>query len=184
MAQMPNLSPSALMGMVRITFMVLCGRVPAIGSFDASPQGLWQAVASSVIFTILVTIYPALNATPKLFISAIILQFIGIVLLVLVFDVFLKAIDRPAKFLPFAVPFLWIENLQQLLGGIIQNIVVITGDQSFMVLILLVAIWTCYWLWRIGRDIVGKGGWVAAGFIALSFVIDVALLYMLQSLLL
>ena len=181
MVQVPNLSPSALIGLVRLTFMVLCGRRPAIGSYDASPQGLWQAVAASVIFTILVTIYPALEATPRLFISAIILQFIGIVLLVLVFDVFLKAIDRPAKFLPFSVPFLWIENLQQLFGGIIQNIVVITGDQSIMVLILLVAIWTCYWLWRIGRDIVGKGGWVAAGFIALSFVIDVALLYMLQA---
>ena len=181
MLQMPNLSPSALIGMVRVTFMVLCGRRPAIGSFNTTPQGLWQAVASSVIFTILVTIYPALEATPKLFLSAIILQFIGIVLLVLVFDVFLKAIDRPTKFLPFTVPFLWIENLQQLLGGIIQNIVVITGDQSVMTLILLVAIWTCYWLWRIGRDIVGKGGWVAAGFITLSFVIDVALLYMLQA---
>ena len=181
MVQIPNLSPSTLLGMVRVTVMVLCGRRPAIGSFDTSPQGLWQAVASSVIFTILVTIYPALEAAPRLFISAIILQFIGIVLLVLVFDVFLKAIDRPAKFLPFVVPFLWIENLQQLLGGIIQNIVVITGDHSVMVLILLVAIWTCYWLWRIGRDIVGKGGWVAAGFIALSFVIDVALLYMLQT---
>ncbi|MDC0062945.1 hypothetical protein OAJ84_03025 [Candidatus Puniceispirillum sp.] len=181
MAQIPNLSPSALIGMVRVTLMVLFGRRPAIGSFNTSPQGLWQAVASSVIFTILVTIYPALEATPRLFISAIILQFIGIMLLVLVFDIFLRAIDRPAKFLPFAVPFLWIENMQQLLGGIIQNIVVITGDQSVMVLILLIAIWTCYWLWRIGRDIVGKGGWVAASFIALSFVIDVALLYMLQA---
>ena len=181
MLKMPNLSPSALIGMVRVTFMVLCGQRSAIGSFDTSPQGLWQAVWSSVIFTILVTIYPALEAKPILFISAIILQFIGIVLLVLVFDVFLKAIDRPTKFLPFAVPFLWIENLQQLLGGIIQNIVVITGDQSVMVLILLVAIWTCYWLWRVGRDIVGKGGWVAAGFIALSFAIDVALLYILQA---
>ncbi len=181
MVKMPNLSPSALIGMVRVTLLVLFGRRPAIGSFDASPRGLWQAVASSVIFTTLVTIYPALESTPRLFLSAIILQFIGIVLLVLAFDIFLKAIDRPAKFLPFAVPFLWIENLQQLLGGIIQNIVVITGDQSVMVLILLVAIWTCYWLWRIGRDIVGKGGWVAAGFIALSFVIDVVLLYMLQA---
>ena len=181
MTQTPSLSPSALIGMVRVTLMVLFGRRPAIGSFNTSPQGLWQAVASSVIFTILVTIYPALEATPRLFISAIILQFIGIMLLVLVFDIFLKAIDRPAKFLSFAIPFLWIENLQQLLGGIIQNIVVITGDQSVMVLILLVAIWTCYWLWRVGRDIVGKGGWVAAGFIALSFVIDVALLYMLQA---
>ena len=180
MLQMPNLSPSALFAMIRVTLLVLFGRRPAIGSFDASPRGLWQAIASSVIFTVLVTIYPALKASPELFISAIILQFIGIMLLVLVFEVFLKAIDRHAKFLPFTVPFLWIENLQQLLGGIIQSIVVISGDQSVLVLILLIAIWTCYWLWRIGRDIVGKGGWVAAFFIALSFVIDIALLYMLQ----
>ena len=59
MLEMPNLSPSALIGMVRVTLLVLFGRRPAIGSFDASPRGLWQAVASSVIFTILVTIYPA-----------------------------------------------------------------------------------------------------------------------------
>ena len=52
---------------------------------------------------------------------------------------------------------------------------------TLMISILPVAVWTCYWLWRIGRDIVGKGGLVAAGFIALSFMIDVSLLYMLQS---
>ena len=45
MVQMPNLSPSALIGMIRVTFTVLCGRRPAIGSFDASPRGFgrrWQ----------------------------------------------------------------------------------------------------------------------------------------------
>ena len=181
MLQLPNLSPSALMAVVRLTLLVLLGRRPATGSFDASTKGLWQAIAASVIFTILVTLYPAVEAAPGLFLSAIILQFIGIILLLLVFDVFLKALDRSAKFLPFAVPFLWIENIQQLLGGIVQNLVVITGDPSVMVLILVIAIWTCYWLWRIGRDIVGKGGLVAAGFIALSFVIDVILLYLLQA---
>ena len=65
-------------------------------------------------------------------------------------------------------------------SGVIQNIVVITGDQSVMVLILVIAIWTCYWLWRIGRDIVGKG-LGGCWFIAMSFVIDVTLLYMLQT---
>ena len=64
-----------------------------------------QAIAGSVIFTILVTVYPALEATPGLFISAIILQFIGIVLLILVFDLILKTIDRSAKFLPFLFLF-------------------------------------------------------------------------------
>ena len=181
MLQFPNLSPSALLAMVRVTILVLLGRRPAIGSYDASSQGLWQAIIASLIFTVLVTIYPALETSPELFASALLLQFVGIILLVLLFDFFLKAIDRPTKLLPFVVPFLWIENLQQLLGGIVQNIVVMTGDQSVMVLILLIAIWTCYWLWRMGRDIVGKGGWVAAGFIAISFAVDVGMLYALQS---
>ena len=181
MAKLVNLSPLALLSMVRVTLLVLLGRRPAIGSFDATPQGLWQAICASVIFTTFVTIIPALESAPELFLSALILQFVGLLLLVLIFDFFIKAIDRSEKFLPFVVPFLWIENLQQLFGGIVQNAVVITGDQSVMSLILFVAIWTCYWLWRIGRDIVGKGGWVAAGFIGLSFVVDVILLYMLQS---
>ena len=181
MIQLPNLSPSALLAMLRVTILVLLGRRPAIGSFDASPQGLWQAIVASLIFTVLVTIYPALETAPGLFLSALLLQFIGIILLVLLSDFFLKAIERPAKLLPFIIPFLWIENLQQLLGGIVQNLVVMTGDQSIMILILLIAIWTCYWLWRIGRDIIGKGGWVATGFIAISFAVDVALLYALQS---
>ena len=90
-------------------------------------------------------------------------------------------LGRPDKLLPFIVPFLWIENLQQLLGGIVQSLTVMTGDQTLMISILPVAVWTCYWLWRVGRDIVGKGGLVAAGFIAMSFMIDVSLLYMLQS---
>ena len=181
MLHFPNLSPSALLAMVRVTIFVLLGRRPAIGSYNVTSTGLWQAIIASLIFTVLVTIYPALEAAPELFASALLLQFVGIILLVLLFDFFLKAIDRPTKLLPFAVPFLWIENLQQLLGGIVQNVVVMTGDQSVMVLILVIAIWTCYWLWRMGRDIVGKGGWVAAGFIAISFAVDVGMLYALQS---
>ena len=181
MASLPNLSPSSLFALIRVTLLVMLGQKPAIGSYDTSPAGVWQAIAASIVFTLLVTIYPGLEATLSLFFAALLLQLIGVVMLVLLINLLLKALGRPDKLSPFIVPFLWIENLQQLLGGIIQNIVVITGDQSVMVLILLVAIWTCYWLWRIGRDIVGKGGLAAAGFIAMSFMIDVSLLYMLQS---
>ena len=181
MASLPNLSPSSLLSMIRVTLLVMLGRRPAIGSYEATAAGLWQAIAASVVFTLLVTIYPGLDRTPSLFFAALLLQLIGVILLVLVINMLLKGLGRPAKFLPFAVPFLWIENLQQLLGGIIQSLVVITDDQTLMIAILPVAIWTCYWLWRVGRDIVGKGGWVAAGFIGMSFMIDVSLLYMLQS---
>ena len=69
----------------------------------------------------------------------------------------------------------------QLLGGIVQNLMVATGDHSMLILILPVAIWSIYWLWRLGRDIVGKGGGVAAGFVVMSFLIDLGLLVVLQS---
>ena len=181
MASLPNLSPSSLFTLIRMTLLVMLGQKPAIGSYDTSPGGVWQAIAASIIFTLLVTIYPGLEATPSLFFIALLLQLIGVVLLVLLINLLLRALGRPDKLFPFIVPFLWIENLQQLLGGIVQSLTVMTGDQTLMILILPVAVWTCYWLWRIGRDIVGKGGLVAAGFIALSFMIDVSLLYMLQS---
>ena len=66
----------------------------------------------------------------------------------LLINLLLKALGRPDKLLPFIVPFLWIENLQQLLGGIVQSLTVMTGDQTLMISILPVAVWTCYWLWR------------------------------------
>jgi len=58
---------------------------------------------------------------------------------------------------------------------------VLSGDPSMLVLILPVAIWSIYWLWRLGRDVIGKGGAAAAGFVMLSFLIDSGLLVLLQS---
>ena len=100
-------------------------------------------------------------------------------LLVLVFNAFLKALNQP-RFYLLCCSLLWIENLQQLLGGIVQSIVIISKIRALWSH-FADCTWTCYWLWRIGRDIVGKGGWVAACFIALSFLVDVALLFMLQA---
>ncbi len=176
-----GLSPSALLTQVRTTFLVILGRVPAVSSYLANADGLWQAVGASVIFTILISLYPAMTVTPVLFLISVLVQLIGVLLLLLLFYSTLRRADAVDKFLPFAVPFLWIENIQQLLGGLVQNIVVLTGDQSILILIMPTAIWTIYWLWRVGRDIVGKGGLMAAGFVAMSFIIDVALLALLQS---
>ena len=181
MASLPNLSPSSLFALIRVTLLVMLGRKPAIGSYDTSPAGVWQAVAASIVFTLLVTIYPGLEATPNLFFAALLLQLIGVVMLVLLINLLLKALGRPDKLLPFIVPFLWIENLQQLLGGIVQSLTVMTGDQTLMISILPVAVWTCYWLWRIGRDQLGRDGWYATGLIFLSIVIDTGLQVFLMS---
>ena len=67
MVSLPNLSPSSLFALIRLTLLVLLGRKPAIGSYDTSPAGVWQAIAASIVFTLLVTIYPGLEATPNLF---------------------------------------------------------------------------------------------------------------------
>ena len=52
MIQMPNLSPSALFAMVRITLLVLFGRRPAVGSFDSAHEdfGRQFLVRSSLLF--------------------------------------------------------------------------------------------------------------------------------------
>ena len=41
--------------------------------------------------------------------------------------------------------------------------------------------WTVYWLWRIGRDQLGRDGWYATGLIFLSIVIDTGLQVFLMS---
>ena len=74
-----------------------------------------------------------------------------------------------------------IENVQQLFGGIVQNLVILTNDHTILLMILPLAIWTCYWMWRIGRDIVGKGGFLAAAIVGLSMMVDVCLLFAVQS---
>ena len=176
-----NMSPAGIVGALMTTVRVMLGRQAAVGSFHDTSDGLWQAIGASILLTILASLYPGLAASPALFFTSIIIQLIGLLLLLLMFNMVLQHLGRGKKFLAFSVPFLWIENLQQLLGGIVQNLMVATGDHSMLILILPVAIWSIYWLWRLGRDIVGKGGGVAAGFVVMSFLIDLCLLVVLQS---
>ena len=134
-----------------------------------------------MIFTFLVTIYPGVGSSLSLFAATFIAQFIGIVLMLLLMHMILCTIGRSQKFLPFAVPFLWIENVQQLFGGMIQNLVIVTSDHTILLLILPLAVWTCYWMWRIGRDVIEKGGFLAAALVGLSMMVDVTLLFAVQS---
>mgnify|MGYP003312725148 FL=1 len=108
MASLPNLSPSSLFALIRVTLLVMLGRKPAIGSYDTSPAGAWQAIAASIVFTLLVTIYPGLESTPNLFFAALLLQLIGVVMLVLLINLLLKALGRPDKLLPFILSLIHI----------------------------------------------------------------------------
>ncbi len=175
------LAPRVLLNKIAVSLRVMAGRQPIAGSFEVDADALWQAIGATMIFTFLVTIYPAMGANLTLFTATFIAQFIGVVVLLLLVQLILQAVGRPTKFLHFAVPFLWIENVQQLFGGLIQNLVIITSDQTILMLIMPLAIWTCYWMWRIGRDVIGKGGFLAAKLVGLTMMIDVALLFVVQS---
>ena len=176
-----GLSPKILFGQIAVSMRVMAGRQPIAGSFGSSPPELWQAIGAGMIFTLLVTIYPGVGSSLSLFTATFIAQFIGVVLMLLLMHMILRAVGRPQKFLPFAIPFLWIENVQQLLGGVIQNLVIFTSDHTILLLILPLAVWTCYWMWRIGRDVIGKGGFLAAALVGLSIIVDVTLLFAVQS---
>ena len=181
MSESSGLSPKILLGQIAISLRVMAGRQPLAGSFVTDASALWQAIGAGMIFTLLVTAYPGVGSSLSLFAATFIAQFIGVVLMLLLMHMILRGVDRSQKFLAFAVPFLWIENVQQLFGGIIQNLVILTSDHTILLLILPLAVWTCYWMWRIGRDIIGKGGLLAAALVGLSMMVDVTLLFALQS---
>jgi hypothetical protein len=181
MSASSGLSPKILLGQIAVSLQVMAGRQPLVGSFGVDASALWQAIGASMVFTLLVTIYPGVGSSVSLFAATFIAQFIGVVLMLLLMQMILRSVGRPRKFLPFAVPFLWIENVQQLFGGMIQNLVILTSDHTILLLILPLAVWTCYWMWRIGRDVIGKGGFLAAALVGLSMMVDVTLLFAVQS---
>ena len=181
MSASSSLSLQILLGRIAVSLRVMSGRQPLAGSFGADASALWQAIGAGMVFTLLVTIYPGVGSSLSLFVATFIAQFIGVVLMLLLMHMILRGVGRSQKFLPFAVPFLWIENVQQLFGGVVQNLVIFTSDHTILLLILPLAAWTCYWMWRIGRDVIGKGGFLAAALVGLSIIVDVTLLFAVQS---
>ena len=181
MSASSGLSPQVLLSQIAASLRVMAGRQPLAGSFITDTPALWQAIGAGMIFTLLVTAYPGIGSSLSLFAATFIAQFIGVVLMLLLIHMILSGVGRTQKFLPFAVPFLWIENVQQLFGGMIQNLVILTSDHTILLLILPLAVWTCYWMWRIGRDVIGKGGLLAAALVGLSMMVDVTLLFAVQS---
>ena len=116
-----------------------------------------------------------------LLIANLLLQLVAVVLLVLLLVVILRNAGLASRVFAFVVPFLWVENVQHLVGGLIQNLVILTGDGTMLILLTPLIFWTVYWLWRIGRDQLGRGGWFATGLLFLSFVIDAGLFLFVQS---
>ena len=176
-----SLSPRVLLFYVGHSLRVMTGKASMTDVYQTDAKGLWHAIWASMIFTAMVTIYPTLKNAPSIFMTTMIVQLVGLVLLALIFLFALKQLGLAERSFAFMLPFFWIENVQQLLVGLTQLTTVSSGNHAYLVLVLPIAIWTCYWLWRVGKDQLGKGGWVAAGIVGLSFATDVTLLWAVQT---
>ncbi|MEC9146007.1 MAG: hypothetical protein VYB26_06410 [Pseudomonadota bacterium] len=176
-----SLAPSRLLNLTGHTLLMMLGRRPMSGTFAFDSAAVWQAIWASVIFTFVVSIYPGVRSGVALLIANLLLQLVAVVLLVLLLVVILRNAGLACRVFAFVVPFLWVENVQHLVGGLIQNLVILTGDGTMLILLTPLIFWTVYWLWRIGRDQLGRGGWFATGLLFLSFVIDAGLFLFVQS---
>ena len=112
MSASSGMSPQILFGQIAISLRVMAGRQPLAGSFGVDAPALWQAIGAGMVFTFLVTIYPGVGSSLSLFAATFIAQLIGVVLLLLLMQMILRAVGRGQKFLPFAVAFLWVETGQ------------------------------------------------------------------------
>jgi len=176
-----SLSAGRLATLVKHTLLVMLGRRPFSGTFAFDAPALWQAIWASMIFTLVVSVYPGLSSGFSILMANLILQLLAVVLMVLLFILILRTSGLEERVFAFVVPFLWVENVQHLFGGLVQNLVIITGDGTLLILITPLIFWSVYWLWRIGRDQLGRGGWFATGLLFLSFVIDAGLFMFVQS---
>ena len=176
-----SLAPGRLMSLIKHTLLVMLGRRPISGTYALDAAAVWQAIWASVIFTFIVSIYPGVRSGAGLLIANLLLQLVAVMLMVLLFVVILRNAGLASRVFAFVVPFLWVENVQHFVGGIIQNLVILTGDGTMLVLLTPLIFWTIYWLWRIGRDQLGRGGLFATGLLFLSFVIDAGLFLFVQS---
>jgi hypothetical protein len=174
------LAPAVLLTYLKRTFLVMLGRLPVKGTFLVDAAGLWQAIWASLIFTLLVSLYPGMSHGAGLIFANMLMQVVAVLLMVVLFFTVLNAMGLQDRALGYIVPFLWIENVQHLFAGLVQNIVIVTGKPNLLMLITPMIIWSVYWLWRLGREQLQRGGWISAGFLALSFGIDLVLFFVVQ----
>jgi Flp pilus assembly protein TadB len=68
-----------------------------VGSFATDQDDLWQAIAAGMIFTLLVTVYPGVGSSLSLFAGTFIVQFTGVILMLLLMHMILRVSRQAAK---------------------------------------------------------------------------------------
>ncbi len=176
-----SLSAARLTDLVKRTLMVMFGQRPVSGTYTLDAPAVWQAIWASMIFTVIVMIYPAITNGLMVLFTRLTVQLLAVVVTVLIFIRILNNSGLSNRIFAYLVPFLWVGNVHRLFGGAVENVIIITEDLTYSILLFGLFFWTVYWLWRIGRDQLGRDGWYATGLIFLSIVIDTGLQVFLMS---
>ena len=176
-----TLAPVVLFTYIKRTVLVMLGKLSIDDAFQANIPGLWQAIWASMIFTVIVMIYPAITNGLMVLFTRLTVQLLAVVVTVLIFIRILNNSGLSNRIFAYLVPFLWVGNVHRLFGGAVENVILITEDLTYSILLFGLFFWTVYWLWRIGRDQLGRDGWYATGLIFLSIVIDTGLQVFLMS---
>ena len=176
-----SLAPRVLLIYIARGLMVMLGRLPMNDAFQLNATGLWQAIWASVVLTFLVSAYPAFTLSGSLLLANMVIQVVAMIAMVLIFIGMLQRYNLADRTFAYLVPFLWIENIQLLFSGIVQNMIVVSRDTGMMILVAPIVFWSIYWLWRVGYDQLDKRGWLATGLLLMSFFINAGLSMFFQN---
>lgn len=169
------LHPRAVFAQMRRTLTMMMGRGKPNDLFLMNSDGLWQALWVNWICAALIGMAPGALLDLPGYILFILTSVVASLLYALLVFRILERIEKPDVFLPFMVPYLWLNIMQVALFGLVLIITQATGLMTLQYLYLPLAIWMLYWLIKVARDQTGLGLLFAVGFLAGRVLVDIVL---------
>lgn len=155
-------SPRSMFSQFGATLEMMIGRRSIAATHAHDATGVWQAIAASLLVGILLMLFSPVIGGVAQFVGHVSTDFISTALAVLIFSEMLRGAGPEDRLFAFVVPFLWVHNVLKLLASIAQVLLFVTQQFLIFLLMLPILCWSMYWMWRVGRDQVGRGGRYAA----------------------
>lgn len=169
------LSFSAVNDQLRRTFDYMLGKGPADKFFAHSNAGLWQALYVNWICAAALGLFPGAIQGPEAYALFVLTSVSSSLLYALLVYRVLQRMDLESVFLPFMVPYYWLNIMQIVVFAVVFLSAQATGIFAIQLIYIPLAIWLLYWLVRVARDQTGLGTLAAIGFLAGRVIVDIAL---------
>lgn len=170
-----SLQLSAIMAQMRRTFDYMLGKGPAETYFSMTSAGLWQALYISWICAAILGVFPGAIPDWQAYLLFILTSITSSLLYALLVFRVLERMERGAVFLPFMVPYIWMNIIQVVIFAIIFLFATATGLLAIQLLYIPLAIWLLYWLIKVAKDQTKLGTLAAVGFLAGRVLVDIVL---------